>query len=110
MDRKRELIYYVFDLIKLGNGDLQRELLRKRKEKLKRLLKNQRRLLYVDHIEREGLAMFAGAVALGLEGIVAKDAVSRYVEGPQASSHWLKIKDKNYERKEKIEFHPRKTR
>jgi bifunctional non-homologous end joining protein LigD len=35
------LIYYVFDLIKLGEIDLRGEPLRKRKGKLKRLLKNQ---------------------------------------------------------------------
>ena len=51
--------------------------------------------------------MFSGTLALDLEGIVAKDAVSRYVEGPRETSYWLKIKDNNYERQEKIEFHPR---
>jgi hypothetical protein len=56
--------------------DLRGEPLKKRKEKLKRVLKNQRRLLYVDHMEREGLAMFAGALALELEAIVAKDVGS----------------------------------
>jgi len=80
--QKGTLIYYVFDLIKLGEVDLRGEPLRKRKEKLRRLLRNQPRLLYVDHMEREGLAMFAGAMALGLEGIVAKDSKSPYVEGP----------------------------
>jgi ATP-dependent DNA ligase len=55
-------------------------------------------------VEREGLVMFAGALALGLEGIVAKDGTSPYVEGPRETSYWLKIKDKNYERQEKIEF------
>jgi len=47
-------------------------------------------------------------LALGLEGIVAKDSKSPYLEGPQVTSHWLKIKDKNYERLERVEFHPRK--
>ena len=106
--QKGALIYYVFDLIKLGEVDLRGEPLRKRKEKLKRLLKNQPRLLYVDHMEREGLAMFAGALALELERIVAKDAASPYVEGTRETSYWLKIKDKNYERQERIKFHPRK--
>jgi len=53
--------------------------------------------------------MFAGSLALGLEGIVAKDSKSPYVEGPRVTGHWLKINDKNYERQEKIEFHPRKS-
>ena len=67
------------------------------------------RLLYVEHVEREGLAMFAGALALGVEGIVAKDAKSPYVEGPRVTWHWQKIKNRDYERQEKIEFHPRKA-
>ena len=48
--------------------------------------------------------MYTGALALGLEGVVAKDAKSPYIEGPKETSYWLKIKDKNYERQEKIEF------
>jgi ATP-dependent DNA ligase len=56
----------------------------------------------------EGLAKLAGALALGLEIIVAKDAKSPYIEGPRETSYWLKIKDKNYKRQEKIEIHPRK--
>jgi ATP-dependent DNA ligase len=74
-----------------------------RGEFLEKLLKGNPRLRYVDHIEREGFAMFAGALALGLEGIVAKDAASPYVEGTRVTSYWLKIKDKNYERQEPIE-------
>jgi ATP-dependent DNA ligase len=34
-----------------------------------------------DLIECEGLAMFAAALALGLEDVVAKDSKSPYVEG-----------------------------
>ena len=62
-----------------------------------KLLKNHPRLLYVDHVETNGLAMFAGALALGLEGIVAKDAKSPYVEGPAVTWHWQKIKNKDYQ-------------
>ena len=50
----------------------------------------------------------AGAIALGLEGVVSKDSKSPYVEGPTLTWHWQKIKSKNYLRQEKIEFHPRK--
>src|SRR5262245_60968597 len=59
-------------------------------------------LRYLDHVENDGLAMFAGALALGLEGVVAKDAKSPYVEGPAVTSHWLKIKNKNFQRKEPV--------
>jgi len=63
----------------------------------------------VDDTEREGLAMFAGALALRLEGIVAKDAKSRYVEGRLLSGIGREIKSRAYQRQEKIEFHPRKS-
>ena len=66
-------------------------------------------LRYVDHVENDSLAMFAGALALGLEGIVAKDAKSPYVEGPLTTWHWQKIKNRDYQRQEKIEFRPRKA-
>ena len=49
-------------------------------------------------------------MALGLEGVVVKNAKSPYIEGSTVSWHWQKIKDKNYKRQEKIEFHPRKMR
>jgi len=50
----------------------------------------------------EGLAMFTGALALGLEGIVAKDSESPYVEGPRVTWHWQKVKNREYLRKEKV--------
>ncbi len=52
--------------------------------------------------------MFAGALALGLKGVVAKDAKSPYVEGPRVTWHWQKIKNRDYKRKEPVEFHLRK--
>src|SRR6185503_1812402 len=52
----------------------------------------------VDDTEREGLAMFAGALALRLEGIVAKDAKSRYVEGRLLSGIGREIKSRAYQR------------
>lgn len=51
--------------------------------------------------------MFAGALALGLEGIVAKDAKRPYIEGPAENRFWLKIKNKDFKRKEPVEFRQR---
>ena len=58
----------------LDGKDLRQLPLVKRKQRLARLLTGHPRLFDVEHIEKEGLAMFAGALTLGLEGIVAKDA------------------------------------
>jgi len=83
--------------------------LAKRKDRLQTVVKKHPRLIYVEPIEREGLAMFAGPLALGVEGIVAKDAKSPYIEGPRVSWHWQKIKNKGSQRQGKIEFHRRKV-
>ena len=48
--------------------------------------------------------MYAGALALGLEGIVAKDAKSPYVEGPVQTWHWQKIKNRNTSGRERWSF------
>jgi ATP-dependent DNA ligase len=53
--------------------------------------------------------MFVGALALGLEGIVAKDGQSPCVEGPAENRFWLKIKNKDFKRKEPVEFHQNKA-
>ena len=98
------LVYYVFDLLRLGDTDLRSEPLSRRKSLLQKLLRKNDTLRYVDHIEGQGVAMFAGALALGLEGIVAKDAKSPYVEGPTETWHWQKIKNREYKRKAKVEF------
>ena len=106
--KKGTIVYYVFDLLRLGDKDLRPQPLYRRKSLLQKLLRKNDTLRYVDHITTEGLHMFAGALTFGLEGIVAKDPTSPYVEGPTQTWHWQKIKNKDYARKEKIEFKPRR--
>jgi bifunctional non-homologous end joining protein LigD len=64
----------VFDLLRLGDKDLRSEPLSRRKSLLQKVLRKNDTLRYVDHITTEGLATYAGALALGLEGVVAKDS------------------------------------
>ena len=108
--QKGTIVYYVFDLLRLGDRDLRSEPLYRRKSLLQKLLRKNDTLRYVDHILSEGLAMYAGALALGLEGIVAKDPASSYIEGPNQTWHWQKIKNRDYKRKEKVEFRQTKGR
>jgi hypothetical protein len=100
--QKRTIVYYVFDLLRLGDKDLRPQRLYRRKSLLQKLLKKNDTLRYVDHIETHGLGMYAGA--LGLEGIVAKDAKSPYVEGPVQTWHWQKIKNRNTSGRERWSF------
>ena len=58
----------------------------------------------MEHIEQDGLAMLAGALTPGLEGIVAKDGKSPYVEDLRVTWHWQKIKSKNYEWQKQSSF------
>ena len=98
------LVYYVFDLLMLDGNDLRQLPLLKRKQRFREAAAGHPRLLEVKHIERDGLSMFTGAMALGLEGVVAKNAKSPYVEGPTVTWHSQKVKNRDYQRKEKVEF------
>jgi bifunctional non-homologous end joining protein LigD len=97
------LVYYVFDLLMLDGKDLRQLPLVKRIQRLARLLTGHPRLFDVEHIEKEGLAMFVGALTLGLEGRVAKDATSPYRRRP-ARDLALEIKSPDYKRQGKVEF------
>ena len=57
--QKGVLVYYVFDLVRLGDKDLRSEPLYRRKSLLQKLLRKNDTLRYVDHIKDEGLHMFA---------------------------------------------------
>jgi bifunctional non-homologous end joining protein LigD len=98
------LRYFVFDLLYRDTNDLQNEPLAQRKQHLQQLLAGHERLQYVEHITTHGTAIFEAAVKLGMEGIVAKDPNSPYIQGPRDTWHWQKIKNKEYQRQGKIEF------
>ena len=82
--------YYAFDLLAFGGLDLRPIPLTERKRLLRDLLPSVGPIRYSDHIEREGRAVWDQAVRLGIEGIVAKKAASRYVAG--RSDSWVKIR------------------
>ena len=87
------IIAYVFDLLYFDGRDLTKLPLRERKDRLQALLnksKNAAAFRYSEHIEGNGGEMFARACAMGLEGIVSKQAEAPYQLGRQRS--WLKAK------------------
>jgi ATP-dependent DNA ligase len=53
-------------------------------------------LLYLDHIQAEGVALFEHACSLDLEGIIAKRKDSRYGVTDKPSGDWVKIKNASY--------------
>jgi bifunctional non-homologous end joining protein LigD len=95
--RRRECLFFAFDLLHLNGEDLRGLQLIERKARLKRLLRRKRsRVLYVDHIEKHGLRLFEKVCALDLEGVVAKRKNSVYRATEKPSPYWIKIKNRNY--------------
>jgi bifunctional non-homologous end joining protein LigD len=71
--RSQRLTFYAFDLIYLNGRDLRRQPLIKRKAALQKLLAGApEALLYAEHLEVEGRAVFEHACRMALEGIVSK--------------------------------------
>ena len=79
-----------FDCLALDTYDLRGLSLMQRKEFLKSLLPPLGMIRYGDHIPAKGEELFRAVSEMGLEGIVAKRAKSRYVAG--RSRDWIKIK------------------
>jgi bifunctional non-homologous end joining protein LigD len=91
--------FYAFDLLWLDGDDWRRRPLVERKTTLSRLIPSPYdRLLYVDHLEGQGQALYEAACRLDLEGIVAKRKNSRYVS--TRTRNWLKVKNPDYSQAE----------
>ena len=86
---ERPASLYAFDLLQLEGHDLRGLPLVERKELLRRMLPAVGPLRYCEHIAEHGEVMFGRLKAMGLEGVVAKRADSRYVG--RRSADWRKI-------------------
>jgi bifunctional non-homologous end joining protein LigD len=86
----RPAALFAFDLLWLKGRDLREKRLFVRKELLQRILPPERRIKYLTHVEEHGLEYYKQINHLCIEGIVAKQAASRYVAG--RSWQWLQIK------------------
>jgi len=87
---------FAFDLLEVDGEDLRDQPLSALKRGLRQILpRTDSRLLFVDHLERRGSALFRAACDRDLEGIVAKWRHGRY-ERDGVSTSWLKIKNPGY--------------
>ena len=99
--RRKECVFFAFDLLFLNGEDLRALPLIERKARLKKLLRRkQSRMLYVDHIEGCGHKLFEKICELDLEGIVAKRKDSQYRPTEKPSPYWIKIKNPKYSQAE----------
>ncbi len=83
-------VLYVFDLLAFGGYDVRPLPLERRKALLQQILPRVGPLKYLEHFEKDGVALYEQVVKLGLEGIVAKKADAPYRAGRSAA--WLKIR------------------
>ena len=80
-----------FDLLMLNEDDMRRKPYVERKAALRKLLRGDRGIQYVEHAEEHGDKLFAAVCKIGLEGIVSKKLDSPYRSGP--SKAWIKVKN-----------------
>jgi bifunctional non-homologous end joining protein LigD len=107
---KVNLHYCVFDIMFLDGEDLRGLPLVERKKRLKALVPKDSLLIYSEHWPEHGKRLFKEAERLGLEGIMAKRASSRYLSGAR-SKDWLKIKTAKRQEAVVVGFTaPRRTR
>jgi bifunctional non-homologous end joining protein LigD len=89
--KSRVAVYlYLFDLLYLDGYDLSNLPLRQRKKLLRRLLDWNDPLRFTPHRNKEGKKFYSEACSRGWEGIMAKEADSRYIHA--RSGKWLKFK------------------
>ena len=80
-----------FDLLLLNGEDMRVKSYVERKAALRKLLRGDRGIQYVEHAEEHGDELFTAVCKLGLEGIVSKRIDAPYRSGPARS--WLKIRN-----------------
>jgi bifunctional non-homologous end joining protein LigD len=85
------LVYYVFDLLELEGEPLVDLPLVERRRRLEKLLDRRNKTVRLSETFDDGEALLEAVKAQGLEGIMAKRADSRYIEGKRTRD-WLKIK------------------
>lgn len=71
-------LMFSFDLLRLNGTEMRTLPLLERKAMLKKLLRRRRsRVLYLDHVESDGVLLFEQILKMDLEGIVCRRKDSR---------------------------------
>jgi bifunctional non-homologous end joining protein LigD len=87
---RRDVVYFVFDLLHVDGEDWSRRPLDDRKARLAQLVSGVAGVRYSDHVVGRGDELFATACATGLEGIVSKRRDQTYQPG--RGGGWVKTK------------------
>ena len=92
-------VLWAFDLLMIDGHDIRRLPLEARRERLLRLLEDTTpdSIVFSEHQDGDGEALYRAACKAGLEGIVAKRKGSRYSSG--RSKAWVKVKNPDFVRR-----------
>jgi len=85
------LVFYVFDLLEVDGDPIVDCRLDYRQSRLAELLDKRYQTVRISETFDDGAALLAAARAQGLEGVMAKQSSSKYVEGKR-TRYWLKVK------------------
>jgi bifunctional non-homologous end joining protein LigD len=97
LNKKKQAVFYAFDLLWLNGEDVRQQPLIERKQRLCVLVRQSERIIYAQHIEGAGKQFFKEVCARDLEGIVAKRKMGIYKDD---GNSWLKIKNRAYSQAE----------
>ncbi|HEY6885457.1 MAG TPA: non-homologous end-joining DNA ligase [Nitrososphaeraceae archaeon] len=94
LSNKIPATYYLFDILHLDSRNLQPLSFLERRKKLSDVIaiSGNNRIRISDFFEEHGIAIFQKIKSLNLEGIIAKNKYSKYLQGTR-SADWLKIKN-----------------
>lgn len=88
-------VYIVWDILWYNEKSVMNLSLMERKEILDQAVENNGKVIKIDWVDTDGVALWEAVKAQGLEGMVAKKKGSRYTPGQRAKV-WLKVK--NYQK------------
>ncbi len=89
-EKPQTLIFYAFDLLYMNGYDLRRAALIDRRRLLSSIILPGEIIRYSEHFAGRGRELLEAAREKGLEGIIAKQAQSRYIS--KRSTDWIKLK------------------
>ena len=91
LSRQIPATYYLFDILYLDGTNVQNLSFLERRKILSQIVNENTTIKISDFIEEIGEEVYKTTKSMGLEGLVAKNKSSKYVQGKR-SSDWLKIK------------------
>jgi bifunctional non-homologous end joining protein LigD len=93
LSRKMPATYYLFDILYIDGRNLQSlTFLERRKKLCDVIIQTNDRIRISDFVNEHGIDIFQRIKSMNLEGIVAKNKYSKYMQGAR-STNWLKIKN-----------------